>query len=196
MDVRTEITATGVLEQAVLGSDEALFALSSQCPDLRIERAPGGAILIMNPTKPSTGRRNSQLIVALGNWANADNTGLTFDSSTGWKLPSGAVRSPDASWLRKERWEALTPAEQDTFSPLCPDFVIELLSDPKDLASDQAKMAEYMEAGARLGWLIEPFARQVHVYRPGKNTEIVENPEFVDGDPELPGFALQLAKIW
>lgn len=191
------LTDSGQLwTRAATGSDEALVDLSRAYPDLRLERDAGGALIVMNPTKPFTGTRNSQLSAALTVWANADNTGLPFDSSTGWKLPNGAVRSPDASWVRKERWSALTAEELDSFSPLCPDFAVELLSSPGDLDKDQGKMGEYMACGARLGWLIDPFKREVHVYRPQQEVEVLTDPDTITGEQVLPGFTLKMSLIW
>jgi Uma2 family endonuclease len=132
----------------------------------------------------------------LANWSDQDATGETFDSSTGFTLSNGATRSPDAAWISLDRWNALTDDEKRSFAPICPDFVIELRSSSDTLVELQEKMQEYMENGARLGFLIDRKNRSVHLYRPGQAPRILENPEVVEGDPELSGFALRMAKIW
>lgn len=164
--------------------------------ELRIERTAEGDLVIMPPTGGGTGRRNSRLNQRLANWAEADGTGTTFDSSTGFSLPSGAKRSPDAAWMLLSRWEALTVEEQEEFPPICPDFVAELRSRSDPLETLQAKMEEYLASGARLGWLIDPIQRCVYVYRPGMPVERRENPRQIAGDPLLPGFVLDLEEIW
>ncbi|MFM7423948.1 MAG: Uma2 family endonuclease [Elainella sp.] len=164
--------------------------------DLRIERNAAGEVLIMSPTFSDTGNRSGKVFQQLANWADQDGTGETFDSSTGFTLPNGATRSPDAAWIRLERWHALTQAQKASFAPICPDFVVELRSASDTLTSLQAKMQEYQENGVRLGWLIDRQQRRVHIYRPEREPEILENPETVSGDPELPGFRLRLARVW
>lgn len=121
---------------------------------------------------------------------------MSFDSSAGFTLPDGAIRSPDASWVRRERWESLTKEDQEGFAPLCPDLVIELRSPTDRLTDIKEKMAEYIENGARLGFLIDPFERRVHIYRPSKDTEVVDDAEGIVGEPELPGFVLSLRDLW
>ena len=129
------------------------------------------------------------------NWADTDGTGIAFDSSTCFKLPNRAERSPDASWVKKERWNALTPAQKEKFPPLCPDFVVELRSPSDSLEKVRSKMQEYMENGASLGWLINPKNKQVEIYRLNQNVEILENPATVSGENVLPGFVLSLEQI-
>jgi len=165
-------------------------------PDLRIERSANGEVIITPPAFSDTGNRNFNLALQIGKWAEQDGTGLGFDSSAGFTLPNGATRSPDAAWIRLERWNALTEEEKASFAPICPDFVVELKSSSDTLNSLQAKMEEYIANGALLGFLIERKPRQVHVYRPGREPEILENPDAVSGDPELPGLMLQMARIW
>jgi Uma2 family endonuclease len=165
-------------------------------PDLRIEQTADGDLVIMPPTGGNTGRRNFSITAQLAIWAETDATGVGFDSSTAFELPNGATRAPDASWVRRERWDALTDEERDEFPPLCPDFVVELRSRTDRVADLRAKMREYVENGARLGWLIEPYARTVEVYRPGVEPVLLAEPETVTADPELPGFTLDLAKLW
>lgn len=164
--------------------------------NLRIERSANGEVIIMPPAFSDTGNRNFNLAVQIGVWAEQNVTGLGFDSSAGFTLPNGATRSPDAAWIRLERWNALTENEKASFAPICPDFVVELKSASDTLSGLQAKMEEYMTNGALLGFLIDRQPRQVHVYRPGQEPKILENPDEVSGDPELPGFQLQMAKIW
>ena len=163
---------------------------------LRLELTADSELIIMPPTGSTTGNRNSKLTQQLANWSDRDGTGITFDSSAGFTLPNGAVRAPDASWLLLSRWQTLTPDQQAKFAPICPDFVIELRSPSDDLPIIQAKMAEYLTNGARLGWLIDPQNRQVHIYRPHRPITILTAPTTISGDPELPGFTLNLQTIW
>jgi len=168
--------------------------------DVRLELTAKGELIAMPPTGGTAGRRNFRLCQQLANWAQRDGTGVGFDSSTIFVLPSGARRSPDAAWVRGERWNALTPEEQDGFPPIAPDFVIELVS-PSDLSNQhyedlQQKMRECLENGVRQGWLIEPRARIIEVYRLGEDVEIVENPNTINGEDVLPGFVLNLEPIW
>lgn len=170
------------------------FCLANR--DLRIERTAQGDVIIVPPVFSDTGNRNFNLAVQLGSWAEQDNTGIGFDSSTGFTLPNGATRSPDAAWIKQDRWNALSEVQQASFAPICPDFVIELRSASDALTGLQAKMQEYIDNGAALGWLIDRKHRTVHVYRPDQTPIILNQPETVSGDPELPGFQLQMAKIW
>jgi Uma2 family endonuclease len=178
-----------------LGDDE-LYELSRANRDLRIERTPDGELIIMSPTGGETGRQNATLLRLLGNWSERDGSGIVFDSSTGFLLPNGAERSPDAAWVGRERWDALSDDERRTFPPLCPDFVIELQSPSDSGAEQRAKMLEYIGCGAALGWLLDPDARQVLVYRPGAAVETLEDPAEVSADPILAGFVLRLAALW
>ena len=164
--------------------------------DLRIERSVTGEVIVMPPAFSDTGNRNLKIVQQLANWADQDGTGETFDSSSGFTLPNGATRSPDASWIRLDRWNALTEAEQASFAPICPDFVVELKSSSDSLKGLRAKMEEYIANGAALGWLIDRQNRQVYVYSPNQDPKILENPDVVSGDPEMPGFVLRMAKIW
>lgn len=177
-------------------SDEEYFQFCQRHPDLRIELTSEGDLIIMPPTGGETGRSNFKLIMHFANWAEADGTGIGFDSSTEFALPNGAFRSPDVAWVRKERWESLSPNERKRFPPLCPDFVIELRSDTDRLRTLQAKMQEYVDSGAQLGWLIDPLERKVWIYRPNAAVECLDNPASVSGEPLLPGFVLPLDGIW
>lgn len=174
-------------------TDERLYLLCQANRELRFERTAQGELLLMAPTAGETGRRNAKLTQHLANWADMDGSGLVFDSSTGFVLPNGAMRSPDAAWLRRSRWERLRPDQKQTFIPLCPDFVIELRSGTDML---QDKLQEYIQNGARLGWLIDPPYRRVYVYRPGIPVERLEKGNSIGGDPELPGFVLDLSQVW
>ena len=177
-------------------SPEQFYQLCRDNPDLRLELTAQKEIVIMSPTNSKTGRKNAQITFQLVKWSNEDGTGIAFESSTGFTLPNGAKRAPDASWITRPRWEALTPDQTEELAPICPDFVLELWS-PSDIFKElQYKMIEYVANGARLGFLIYPPKRQVIVYRPNQSPERLENPLFVSADPELPGFTLDLKEIW
>ncbi|MDJ0707021.1 MAG: Uma2 family endonuclease [Leptolyngbyaceae cyanobacterium MO_188.B28] len=175
---------------------EEFYAFCQANRNLRIERTANGDVVIMPPAFSDTGNRNFNLAVQLGVWAEKDGTGLGFDSSAGFTLPNGATRSPDAAWIQAEKWNILTENEKASFAPICPDFVIELRSASDALNNLQVKMQEYIDNGAMLGWLIDRKNRIVYIYRPNQEPQFLENPEQVSGDPELPGFSLQMAKIW
>jgi Uma2 family endonuclease len=178
-------------------TDEQFFEFCQVNRDLRIERNQFGDISIMPPTGSETGNRNFNIAVQLGVWSEQDGTGICFDSSTGFKLSTGAERSPDASWIKLERWNALSSEQQQRFAPICPDFVIELRSLSDNLQLLKEKMEEYMrEPGVQLGWLIDRKHRQVYIYRPGKSEECLENPATVNGDEVLSGFVLNMSKVW
>jgi len=177
-------------------TDDELWSFCRANPELRIERSADGEITIMPPTGSETGRRNFVLTTQLGVWAERDGRGVGFDSSTGFILPNGAERSPDLSWVLRERWDALSDAQREKFAPLCPDFVVELRSPSDDVDDLLVKLREYIDNGARLAWLIDPPARRVHVYRPGRPPEVLESPTTMRADPELPGFVLHLDTIF
>ena len=181
---------------AVPMTQDQFFDFCQQNRELRIERTVEGELIIMPPSGGEAGTQNFSLIGQLHAWAWRDGTGKGFDSSTGFVLPNGAIRSPDVSWVLLSRLAALTPEQMKKFLPLCPDFVIENLSPTDSLRQTVAKMEEFMENGARLGWLINPKRKQVHVYRPGQPVKILENPTTVSADPELPGFVLDLNQAW
>jgi len=150
----------------------------------------------MSPTGGETSAWNAKLIAALVNWNEQTGLGKTFDSSGGFSLPNGAQRSPDAAWIPIEKWDTLTPEEKKGFLPLCPDFVIELLSPSDSWQQGKEKMEEYIENGSRLGWLIEPKNKRVAIYRTQQAVEIVEDPDFLSGEDVLKGFNLNIAKLW
>lgn len=178
-------------------SDREFEEFCRKNPDLKVEQTAAGEIVIMPPTGGTTGIRNFSLNVRFGKWAEKNSKkGVAFDSSTVFKLPNKAKRSPDLAWIKMERWQALSKDEQETFPPLCPDFVIELRSKTDSLKSLGAKMQEYIENGAQLGWLIDPIKRKIHVYRPNEPVEILEQPQEISGDPVLPKFTLKLNDFW
>jgi Uma2 family endonuclease len=183
-------------------TDEQYFQLCQNNRDYRFESTAEGELLIMSPTGSDTGNRNIELAYQLQAWSRQNNLGKAFDSSTGFILPNGAKRSPDASWVKIERWNALTPEQQESFAPICPDFVVELRclrrAEPTrtdSLKELQEKMQEYIDNGASLGWLIDRKNKRVEIYRPGKDVEILENPASLSGEDVLPGFVLDLTLI-
>ncbi len=166
----------------------------------RMELTKDGELIIMSPTGGTAGRKNRRLTQQIGNWTDRDGTGEAFDSSTIFVLPNGARRSPDVSWIKLDRWNQLTQVQQDGFPTIAPDFVIELVS-PSDLKNQRyedlrAKMQEYLDNGVKLGWLIEPSAQTVEIYRSGKPVEILNNPQILLGEDILPGFVLDLSEIF
>jgi Uma2 family endonuclease len=168
------------------------YKLCAANPDMKLERSPQGELIVMSPTGGETGNRNSSLNGELYLWNREAKLGKCFDSSTGFSLPNGGDRSPDAAWIPIEKWDALTPEEKQGFLPLCPDFVIELLSPSDSWKQGQQKMTEYMENGCRLGWLIDPKNKRVAIYRQGKVIEILEAPTMLSGEDVLPGFVLNI----
>ena len=177
-------------------TDRQFQQLCQNNRNLNFERSSQGDLIIMSPTGGSTGNRNGRLNQQLFNWSDRDRSGIAFDSSTGFKLPNGADRSPDAAWVTADRWNALTVDEQDRFIPLCPDFVVELMS-PSDTRSVlQSKMQEYQDNGVRLGILIDRTSKQIDIYRVGKTIETIDRPEIISGEDVLPGFELKMSLIW
>lgn len=164
--------------------------------DLRLELTSTGELIVMPGTGLQTGARNANLTYQLMAWTMTDGTGICVDSGTIFALPNSAMRSPDGAWIKREKWDRLTEQEKERFGPFCPDFVVELKSPSDRLTPLREKMMEYMENGASLGWLIDPFKRRVYVYRPEHEVVILENPETVSGDPLLPGFTLNLIELW
>lgn len=177
-------------------SDEELLELCQSNPELRIERTAEGDVIVMTPAGGKTSHRNARIVRLLDTWAEQDGTGLVFDSSGGFLLGDGSMRSPDAAWVLRSRLEELPPEVQESFLPLCPDFVIELRSPSDSLAELQAKMEEYRDHGAHLGWLIDPETQRAHIYRPDRPAEVMDKPDRLSAEPELPGFSLQLSRIW
>jgi Uma2 family endonuclease len=176
-------------------TDEQFFQLCQHHRDYRFERTASGEIIIMPPTGGETGKRNAEIAFQLQAWSRQNKLGVAFDSSTCFKLPNGADRSPDAAWIKKERWEALTLEEREKFPPISPDFVLELRSATDSLATLQAKMREYMDNEVRLGWLLDRQNGRVEIYRTGKVVEVLQQPDTLLGEDVLPGFILDLKEI-
>jgi Uma2 family endonuclease len=189
------ITATSLIIHALKLSDAQFEQIVRANPEWNFEQTAQGELVVVPPTGGTSGRKNSKLTAQLDNWSSSNGLGEAFDSNTLFVLPTGAKRSPDASWVRRERWDALTQQQQDGYPPLCPDFVVELRSPTDSLEELQAKMQEYMENGARLGWLINPQQRQVEIYRSGREVEVLQSPSSLSGEDVLPGFVLQLEGI-
>jgi Uma2 family endonuclease len=176
-------------------TDDEFAAFCAEHPELRVEMNSEGEMIIMPPVVSEGGKRNFTLAVRFGKWVETDGTGVGFDSSTGFTLPNGAKRSPDVSWIRRERWEALTEAERNEFAPICPDFIVELRSKSDRLSTVRDKMTEYIVNGARLGWLLDPLEQTVHIYYPDAPVKILDHPTELSGEPLLPGFRLNLEGI-
>ena len=177
-------------------NDEQFFEFCQANSDLRIERNNQGEVVFMPPTVTETGAINFNLAIEFGIWAKKDGTGKGFDSSTGFVLPNGAVRSPDLSWIKLEHWNALTDKQRAKFAHICPDFVVELRSESDSLPKLKEKMQEYIENGVTLGWLIDAIEKKIYVYRPAREVETLENPSEISGAPLLDGFVLSLKEIW
>lgn len=177
-------------------NDEQFSEFCQTNSDLRIERESTGEMIIMPPAFSETGAINFNLAIEFGVWAKKDGSGKGFDSSTGFVLPNGAIRSPDLSWIKLERWNALTAKQRAKFAHICPDFVVELRSKSDSLQKLKDKMQEYIENGVSLGWLIDATEKKVYVYRPNDEIEVLENPTEISGEPLLQGFALNLKEIW
>lgn len=191
------------LELTLELTDEQFFQLCQNNRDLRFERTANGELIIMSPTGSETGRRNSGLNFQLTAWNIQNNLGVVFDSSSGFKLPDGSDISPDSAWVRRDRWDALTPEQKEKFAPICPDFVVELREaklSRRESASDsleklRAKMKVYTKNGAKLGWLLDRKNRQVEISRPDRDVEIIYSPATLSGEDVLPGFVLDLSDI-
>ena len=177
-------------------TSEQFYQLCKTNPELKLERNAQGELIVMPPTGGETGRSNVNLILQVARWNEEKQLGEVFDSSTGFTLPSGAERSPDVSWIEKSRWDGLTKEQKERFIPLCPDFVIEIMSPSDNLKKLQNKMFEYLENGCRLGWLINRKKQQVEIYRQGKEVEVLRLPETLSGEDVLPEFVLNMQKIW
>ena len=181
-------------------TDEQFVELCSDNDEFHLELTAQKELVIMTLPPLGTGRRNTTISTDLEIWARENGSGITFGPLTMFALPNGARRAPDASWVRRERWDALSKEEQEKLTTFFPDFVVELMSRsdrrPVRFRMLQAKMAEYIANGAQLGWLIDPYKKRVYVYRPNEPVECVENPETVSGDPVLPGFTFHVSQIW
>ncbi|MDB9511126.1 Uma2 family endonuclease [Kamptonema animale CS-326] len=177
-------------------TDEQFYQLCQDNPDVKFERNAKGEIIVMPPTGGETGNRNFEISVDFGIWNRQTKLGVCFDSSTCFKLPNGADRSPDVSWIKQERWDTLTPEQKEKFPPIAPDFVLELMSPTDTLKETQSKLQEYIDNGVRLGWLINRKTRRVEIYRQGQDVEVLQSPTELSGEDVLPGFVLNLQTIW
>ena len=184
------------LQPALCPTDDQFYEFCRLNRELRIERGAEGEVTIMPPAGWESARRNAEITAQLQAWATRDGTGTAADSSAGYMLPNGAVRSPDASWVSNARLTSVTAEQRSRFLPLCPDFVIELRSPADRLPALQDKMAEYVTNGVALGWLIDPVDRQVFVYRPGLDVERLDEPESLSAHPVLVRFELRMGDIW
>lgn len=177
-------------------TDDQFFDFCQLNRHFRIERNQIGDLFIMSPTDSETGQRNFNLIGELGIWTKQDGTGVGFGSSGGFTLPNGAVRSPDAAWIKRTKWEIIPAEKRKKFAPICPEFVVELRSENDNLSTLKEKMQEYIDNGTQLAWLIDRKQRKVFIYRPNCGVEELNNPQTLTGEDILPGFVLDLSEIW
>ena len=189
-------TYTISLDKITPLDDDHFLAICQANPDLKFERTSQGNLVIMSPTGGETGKKNAEIIGDFINWNRHQKQGIIFDPSTGFKLPNGAIRSPDVSWIQTERWEALTQEERQKFANIAPDFILELRSQTDVLSDVQDNLEEYLENGVRLGWLIDPIQETVEIYRQGKEKEILVKPETISGEAVLVEFRLNLNLVW
>ncbi|ELR98536.1 Uma2 family endonuclease [Gloeocapsa sp. PCC 73106] len=183
------------LKSLIVLNPEDFKQLCVANPDVKLELNSQGELIVMSPTGGESGIRNNKLTMRLGIWTEQEGTGVSFDSSTMFQLPNSAFRSPDASWIKRSKWDSLSEADKQGFPPLCPDFLVELRSQSDTLKSLQDKMQEYMDNGAQLGWLLDPFQKQVEIYRIGKSKDVLINPKELSGEDILPKFVLSLHGI-
>ena len=176
-------------------TDDQFDQLCRANPDAKFERNAKGELIIVSPTGGETGQRNSEINADFVIWNRQTKLGKVFDSSTCFKLPNGADRSPDVSWIKQERWDTLTPKQKEKFPPIAPDFVLELMSPTDSLKVTREKMQEYMDNQVKLGWLIDPKTRSVEIYRQGREVEVLQSPPALSGEEILPGFVLNLS-VW
>ena len=184
------------LNSVIKLDEDQFYELCQSNPDVKFERNAKGELIIMSPTGGLTGKYNSDINTDLNLWNRQKKSGIVFDSSTGFKLPNGADRSPDAAWISLKRWNQLSLKQQEKFVPLCPDFVIELRSSSDRLKTLQDKMDEYRNNGTLLGWLINRKDKQVEIYRQGQPKEVLNQPSSLSGEDILPDFVLNLESIW
>jgi Uma2 family endonuclease len=177
-------------------SHEQFVELALANRDLQLERTATGELIVMPPTGSETGNKNFDISGQIWLWNRQTKLGVAFDSSSGFHLPNGSARSPDAAWIRRERWDALTKEQQETFAPICPDFVLELRSKNDKMEPLRAKMREYLENGASLGWLIDRQNQKVEIYRQNRDVEVLDRPLSLSGEDVLPGFVLDLTEVW
>ena len=186
-----------VLDVRDLGlTDDQFFRLCRDNGDFHIEMSGEGELIIMSPNRPITGRKHVKLIQRLANWSDQNGTGDVYDATSEFAFRNGAKRAPDASWILKSRWNALTPEEQESLpAPICPDFVAEVRSPNDQMKRLKAKMNEYIANGVGLAWLLDPIENRAHVYRPSEPVQEIEKPEVLSGDPVLPGFRFDFREI-
>ncbi|MCC5627133.1 Uma2 family endonuclease [Nostoc sphaeroides] len=197
LPVATEIIPMVLqLQPAIALTEDQFYEFCQLNHDFRIERNAAGELVIMPPTGSETDERNFNLVGQLWVWTKQDGTGVGFGSSGGFTLPNGAVRSPDAAWIKRDRWEAIPAELRKKFAPICPEFVIELRSESDNLRILQDKMQEYIDNGTQLGWLIDRKQRRVFIYRPNIAVEVLDNPKTLFGETLLPGFVLDLNQVW
>ncbi len=178
-------------------TNEQFAELARLNRDLRLERTARGELIVNPPTGGGSGRRNSSITGQLYKWFEAnEELGEVFDSSTGFILPNGAERSPDAAWVSRQRWDSLTPEQQEGIVPLCPDFVVELCSKSDNLEPLSQKMREYIDNGVKLGWLLDRHRKNVEIYHSNREVEILDQPTELSGEDVLPGFVLNLTRVW
>ena len=184
------------LSSVIQLTDDQFYELCQKNSDVKFERNAKGELIIMAPTGGETGNCNAEITTDFGIWNRQTKLGKVFDSSTGFKLPNGAERSPDIAWIKQERWDALTSAQKEKFPPIAPDFVLELMSPSDTLRETQEKMQEYMENQVKLGWLIDRKTRRVEIYRQGKEVEVLESPTELSGEDVLSGFVLKMQIVF
>ncbi|MGB7708556.1 MAG: Uma2 family endonuclease [Microcoleus sp.] len=190
------LKTTITIPQTFIVTHEQFQQIAAVNRELRLERTATGELIVMPPTGSETGNRNLDISGQLWLWNRQTKLGIAFDSSSGFQLPNGADRSPDASWVKLERWPTLTPKQQEGFAPLCPDFVVELRSKSDNMEPLREKMREYIANGSRLGWLIDRKNQKVEIYRQNQDVEILDNPNTLSGEDVLPGFVLDLTDVW
>ncbi len=177
-------------------SDHAFQELCADNPEARFETNKEGKLIVMSPTGSESGKFNLNLAFQVELWNRQYKLGVVFDSSTGFKLSNGAIRSPDVSWIKQERWDSLSIKQQRGFAPIEPDFVIELMSPTDDLIELQQKMSEYIDCGVKLGWLINPDSQQVEIYRRGQSKEVLDNPKSLSGEDIVADLTVDLSEIF
>lgn len=184
------------LEPVIHLTDEQFYELCRANPELKFERSAKGELILMPPTGGETGSYNSEINADFVVWNRQARLGKVFDSSTCFKLPNGANRSPNVAWIALDRWNSLSREQQRKFPPIAPDFVLELLAPTDSLEKTQAKMQEYSDNNVRLGWLIDRDNRTVEIYRVDRAVEILAEPKQLFGEAVLPKFVLEMQNVW
>lgn len=178
-------------------TEDDFWEFCQRNPDVRAEREADGTVILMAPSGSDTDSSNAELTIDLGTWNRSLPTpGKVFGPSAGFTLPNGATRAPDASWIAHDRWAAVPVALRDKFAPICPDFVVEVLSPSDTVAETRRKMEEYIANGARLAWMIDRKNHRVHVFRPGEDEHTIDTPSRMTGDPELTGLSVDMSRIF